>query len=704
MAVNIGPKIGIDGEKEYRQSINQIIQQQKTLKSEMKAVSSAWTKETSELKKNKQQKEQLNKQIENQNKKVKELSRMLEESAKKYGENDARTLKWAQAVNEATAELNDLKKELSEIPNPLQTVGKQMEEAGDKISGASKKVSDFGGALTKGVTAPIVAVGGLAVASFNEVDGALDTVIKKTGATGDTLAGLEASMKNVAASVPTDFATAGAAIGDVNTMFGVTGQELEELTTAFIKFAELNDTDVSSSIMNVQGAVAAFGLETDDVISTLDILNTVGQNTGIGVDDLAGKLQDGSVIFQQLGFNINQSAGFLGSLNKAGIDSDTVMTGLQKALKNATEEGKTMDQALAELQATLQNAENDTDAMSAAIDLFGAKAGPQMAAAIQEGRISFVDYENTVIGWGDSVSKTFDATLDPADTFKMTMNELKTVGAELGGVIMEMAVPALQKITEVVKGAKEWWEGLDDGAKKNVVTFGGIAAAIGPVVTVIGKLGGVISTVVKVGGTLITVLGGMNPVVLGVSAVIAGLVAAGVALYENWDTVKEKCAELKDNLTEKWDSLKEHIGGAIEKIKGFMNFEWHFPELKAPHFVITGDWNWHTFPPETPHIDVEWYAKAMNNGMILNRPTIFGASGGHLLGGGEVGSEVVVGANSLVDMIAGAVQSAFGPSTNNYGGNTINVYGAPGQNVEELARKISNIINSDVSNRGAVWA
>ena len=128
-----------------------------------------------------------------------------------------------------------------------------------------------------------------------------------------------------------------------------------------------------------------------------------------------------------------------------------------------------------------------------------------------------------------------------------------------------------------------------------------------------------------------------------------------------------------------------------------MNFKWEFPKLKMPHFKITGEFS--LKPPSVPHLDVQWYAKAMQNGVILRNPTIFGAANGNLLGAGEAGPEVVVGASSLFDMIRGAVAS----TTNNYGGNNVYVYGAPGQDVHELAQEIATIINADIKAEGAVW-
>ena len=63
-------------------------------------------------------------------------------------------------------------------------------------------------------------------------------------------------------------------------------------------------------------------------------------------------------------------------------------------------------------------------------------------------------------------------------------------------------------------------------------------------------------------------------------------------------------------------------------------------------------------PPSVPHFSVDWYAKAMEKGMILNSPTIFGMKNGRLMGGGEAGSEAIVGTSSLQNMITGAVQAA----------------------------------------------
>ena len=121
---------------------------------------------------------------------------------------------------------------------------------------------------------------------------------------------------------------------------------------------------------------------------------------------------------------------------------------------------------------------------------------------------------------------------------------------------------------------------------------------------------------------------------------------------------------LKNLISNKLDGIKNLFstvfGGVvsvvstqIEKLKNLFNFKWQLPKLEVPHFRNVGN----TGPLGLPKIEVDWYSKAMKHGMILKNPTIFGAMNGALLGGGEAGAEVVVGANSLMEMISRATAS-----------------------------------------------
>lgn len=132
MAVNIGPKIGIDGEAEYRKQINNIIQQAKTLDSEMKLVASTFDKNATAQEKAAKTGSVLAQQIDTQKDRVKLLSEMLKKSAQQYGINSDNTLKWQQAVNEAKTALNKMESEMEDNKEAAKGLGKELDNGGKK--------------------------------------------------------------------------------------------------------------------------------------------------------------------------------------------------------------------------------------------------------------------------------------------------------------------------------------------------------------------------------------------------------------------------------------------------------------------------------------------------------------------------------------------------------------------------------------------
>lgn len=158
MAVNIGPKIGVDGEAEYRRQINQIIQQSKTLESQMKLVASQFTAATSAEERNAKTASVLSKQIDVQRERVKLLAEQTGKAAAKYGESDEKTQKWQQALNEATATLNKMQSE-------LRNASSGVEELGDDMREGSEKALSFGDVLKANVASDFVVSGIKAMAS-----------------------------------------------------------------------------------------------------------------------------------------------------------------------------------------------------------------------------------------------------------------------------------------------------------------------------------------------------------------------------------------------------------------------------------------------------------------------------------------------------------------------------------------------------------
>ena len=539
-----------------------------------------------------------------------DLLRKAIEDTKSKLDTEREALKQLQAqdkTEEVTKQMNELERQIIEDEQALKSAQKQLKEfgsvgtqqakvVGEQMQKAGKAMQDVGSILTTHVTAPIVAAGGAALAAFNEVDKGYDSVSKKTGAAGDAAQEMYDIVDNLATSSPTDFETAGEAVGEVNTRFGLTGDALEELSEQFIKFAKLNDTDVSTSIDEVQKALSAFGLGAEDAEGLLDQLNATGQATGVSVDTLTSGLIQNGTAFQELGLDIDQSVALMGELEKSGANGETVMQGLRKALKSAAKDGKPMNEALTDLQDTIENGTDDMDGLTAAYELFG-KSGDQIYGAVKNGSLDFRNLGDTASDAAGSVSDTFEETLSPMDEWSMTLNDLKLAGAALGSTVGELLVPAIQKAGDMVSSLRQAWENLSPQQQEMIVQIAGIVAVIGPVVAIIGSIvsgiGGLITSMTAIAAVFGTTIG----VVAGVAAGIAALIAIIVLLIMNWDKVKAKVKEvwekvseyvanLKENVKAKFDEMKQNVQDKIQQIKQDMQDKWNQIKQDAVDKVV----------------------------------------------------------------------------------------------------------------------
>lgn len=544
-------------------------------------------------------------------------------------------------------EIIDTEQQLKSAEDALKDFGnvakQQLENAATKVKEFGDKVSNIGTGLSTKVTAPIAGIAAASMVAFNEVDAGMDTVIAKTGASGEALASMQTVVENLATTIPTTFENAGIAVGEVNTRFGLMGEQLEDVSGKFIRFAEINGTDLNSSIDSVQQVMSAFGVSTEDVGLVLDKLNSVGQATGISMDTLESSLLQNNVVLSEMGLNFAQSAEFMGQLETAGVDSSAVMTGLKKALQNATKEGVPMSEALQQIQDKMTGATSETEKMQIASELFGSKAGPAMVKALEDGKVSLTGFDESLQTTAGNVDATFNGMQDPVDKATVLMNEFKLAGSDMGSAIQTAALPIIEKLIDVVKDLTDKFRSLTPEQQETIVKIGAIVAAVGPALVIGGKVISMLGTVISVIGTVVGVLGG--PLTIAIGAIIA----AGVLLCKNWDKIKETA-----------QSLAEGVRDAFDRIRSF---------IKLPHFSISGEFS--LMPPSVPHLSVDWYAKAMQDGVLFTSPTVLGTPYG-AKGFGDAGAEVVLGLNRLRELVG-------------RGQTTINVYGAAGQSEEALA-------------------
>ncbi len=598
-----------NGEVSYSKTIKEINKEMNLAAAEYKNQVSAMDKDATQTEKLRAAKQKLEKQLGLAEQRSQMLREEYEKSVKETGEYSAESEKlYKQLLNSETGE-NKLRTALEQTNDALKEQGdvsvdtakklQKIEETGEKIKGVGEKMS-------VGVTAPIVAAGAAGLAAFGEVDEALDTIITKTGATGEQADRLSHSFKNVGSNTHLPLQTVGEAIGEVNTQFGFMDKKLEDSTNYLLQYAEINDTDVSQSAISARQAIDAYGLEYDDLNSVLDVTTKTSQNTGQSVDDLMQKAIDGAPQIKQLGLSFGEGVTLLGQFEQSGVDSSAALSSLSKATVAYAKDGKSLSQGLEELQDKVKNAGSETEAINAAAEVFGTKGGPRMADAIRRGTLNLEDLAKTAGESGGAVGDTFDATLDPIDQADQAMNNAKLAMADVGEAVQVSLLPFFEKATSLLQEFSKWWGSLDQDTQNWIITIAGIAAAVGPVLIVLGSLMG---SVTKIVGGINSFIGiwqkmsvflAANPFVLviaGIALLIAGFVLAYNKVKWFRDGVNAFFQGISDIAVQVFNFLGGFIGGVFGGI--IANFNNYFNAGKRIFNgfldfitgVFTGNWS-----------------------------------------------------------------------------------------------------------------
>lgn len=382
------------------------------------------------------------------------------------------TINLANALKENDRYLDEARSSSDGLATSIDEYGKKAKTAADntgetvtaigKLEGA-KAVAEVMGDLA----GKLGELSDKAIESAKAIDDGYDTIITKTGATGDALASFTGIADNIYGRLPIEMQSIGAAIGEVNTRFGLQGDELEKLSEHFLKFAEINGVDVSGSVDKVQKTLTAFGRDASSAGDLLDAMTKAGQDTGVGMDQLASSLTSNAAALQEMGLSLEDSVKFVAQLEKSGVDSSAVMSGLGKALKNAAKDGKGINTALSELQKEITDGTRDMDGLNASYELFG-KNGAAIFNAVKNGSLDFRNLKNSVNDFSGVVDRTYESTLDAWDGWSVATNNLKGALSDLTMEGLETLTPAIEKVTDGAKKLKDGVSNLPGPLRKVV--------------------------------------------------------------------------------------------------------------------------------------------------------------------------------------------------------------------------------------------
>lgn len=459
---------------------------------------------------------QLNTVLGAQKKQLSLLEQELEDTIKLNGENSAAADNMRLRIEGQKAAIANTEKQIRNYDKELKIVNGELDDTADaaeETGKATDKMSD-GFTVAKGVLADLVASGiklaisalkdlaKYAMEAYKEFDEGADAVIKATGATGEAAKELEESYNNVAHNVVGDMGEIGSALGEVNTRFGFTGKELEDATEQFIKFADITGTDATSAVKLVSRAIENSGMEAKDYTKLLDVLAKAGQTTGVSVDSLAESVTKNGATLRQLGYTTEESIAMLAKFEKEGVNADTVLAGMKKAVANWGKEGKNAKEEYAKALEEIAKTEDVAKASEKAIEVFGTKAGPELVEDIKAGKLEYQDFLNVLQKSEGTVTDTYEATQDGFDKIKLAIQGAKS---DLGKFVSDIAteyqddiVAFINKVKDGIKKVIQWVIKNGDVIIETLKTIGKVIAVVFAVKTFskwAGAINGAISAV-----------------------------------------------------------------------------------------------------------------------------------------------------------------------------------------------------------------
>ena len=394
--------------------------------------------------------------------------------------------------------------------------------------GATKSFNEQMMSMSKLVAVGAVAafaVGGAALYKLGETfDSAFDDIRVSTGATGPALEALQEDMKAVAGAVPASFGDAGTAIAEFNKKLGLTGAPLQTLSAQVLELSRITDTDLKGNLAAVSQVMQNFGVDSAQQSSKLDLLFRASQASGLSVQELATSMSGAGVVLRELGFDFDQTVGFLASLKKAGVDASDVMPALSKTLASAAKNGKDANTVFNETFNAIKNAPDGVTASSAAMEVFGAKAGPKFAALIREGKISFEEMTASLANGGDTIMGASADTQDFAEKLTMLKNRVFLALEPIATKVFNKIGEVMDQLGPKVEQLAAWMTEHGDVMKIVAVVLGGAL-----VIALAAYTAGMIAAAAA------TVAAGAPFIAIGVA--IAALVAAAIYLWNNWDQV-----------------------------------------------------------------------------------------------------------------------------------------------------------------------
>ena len=556
MASNNEAKIKFTADTaDFTQAINESNQELSQLRSEMRLADATFKNTGDAAEHQKDKLELLQQALEANRDKQEALTGKLEVAREIYGEDSKEVATLEKQLTNAKIEEQNLMSQVNDTNGSLDDQQTSAENAGTAVD-------DMASILVNAeLAAKVKEIAESALEMAQNFDEAKAAIVEGTGASGDSLAGMEQAAQAAfgqIADADTDLQTVSGTLAELNTRFGVTGQDATDLTVKMSNFAKATGTDGTKAVDSMADIMHRWNLDLSDTDGLLDDLTTANQSCQLSVDDLTGYLSNNSTQFQELGYSTEEALAMLISLSDGGANVSTVMSGLTKGVANLS---SVTDDVPGTFQQAVQ-AIGECDSVSEALqvqvgdtgktveEIFGKKAAQELATNIQNGSFAIEEW-TAVLGDNDgALESTTEGVTTMQDAWAQASNNVSmalgsTLAPAISGVVKGVA-DVITKVAQVVQESPALQAVVVGVATAFTILAGALAisAAIQAVTTAFGLLNTAMLT---------------NPIFLVITAIAA--LAAGLAYAYT------HCETFRNVVNQAFEAIRSFVLTAIETIR-----------------------------------------------------------------------------------------------------------------------------------------
>ena len=533
---------------------------------------------------------------------------------------------WDSVQREIIETEGKLKSLESQAATSASVLGSKMQVVGNTLKDVGSRLTEIGTSLTQKLTVPLVAVGGIAVAKFAEVDKTMQLVESTMGEAKFATADLGKAMKDAASN--SVFGMNDAATASLNfARAGLDAKQASEALAPAMNLAAGEGGNLDTVSAGLVATINGFSGSFSEAGNYADVFANACNNSALNVDSLSSSMSVAAPVFSAAGYSVNDAALYMGVMANAGIEAEQAANSLKTGLARLVSPPKEAAEAMDKLGISVTNSDgtmkDSTQIQEELHDAFsGLSESEQLAAA------SAIFGKNQMAPWlalintapGD-VSELSDALGTQGTTAEMasammggfggSIEKLKSSIDVLATSLGEALAPTIQQVADFIQGLVDKFNSLSPAQQETIAKIGLLVAALGPVITIVGGIISVIGTVVGAIGTIITAvsafagvlsagggaaaalgaaiaaLGGPVTVVVGV---IVGLIAVGALLVANWDKIKATAAKV-------WNAIKATVSSVMSSIKATLTNVWNAIRTTITSVVnnikakITAVWN-----------------------------------------------------------------------------------------------------------------